>query len=165
MVFLLNKKTQSSVELIVILGISVTLISVLSILSYNYLTEGLERTTIRQITNSGNKIVQEIENKYYQSVGSFKKIEINLPNNVVNLTIEKVQDKDIYYLLFNYTEQGEHEVQTFFTENQNIVIGCKNCTEEEDRKYFNEENFGGLHILKILREEDKVSMEFVKQIN
>jgi hypothetical protein len=115
-------KAQSSLEYMLIVALTFTIIIPATYLFYNYSKDSSQEITDAQITKLGRNLVDSAEKIYYSGLGSKTTIDFNIPDGVTSAVI--IDGKE---LVFNITSTiGTTEI-VFFSA-VNVSTSPQYCT-------------------------------------
>ncbi len=83
------KKSQSSLEYLVVIGFTLLLLTPLSIMYLQYSQSSTEKIILEQVNQATSKIANAAQEMSYFGKPSKTTIAINFPNNINNIIIEK----------------------------------------------------------------------------
>ncbi len=103
------KRAQSALEYLMILALAMGIIVPITYMFFQYSSESNVQIIDVQVTQIGRNIIDTAESVYYSGEGSKIVLEINMPENVMAVSIMKNRE-----LVFNIiTELGETEIVFF----------------------------------------------------
>ena len=115
-----NRKSQSSLEYLLIVALTFAIIVPTTYLFYNYSKESSQEITDAQITKLGRSIVDSAESIFYSGQGSKTVLELNVPENVYSAQIIDGRE-----LVFNVTTTfGISEIVFFSSVNMSTPSSC-----------------------------------------
>ena len=117
-----NRSGKSSMEYLLIVGLTFAIIVPTTFLFYNYSRESSQEIIDAQITKIGRTIVDSAETIFYSGVGSKMTMDLNMPDNIDTAEIIDGRELD-----FNTTATiGTSEV-VFFSSVNLTTPGGVNC--------------------------------------
>lgn len=128
------KKSQSSLEFLIIFGIALSMIIILSGIFFSYSSEASSSLSKDQINKIGNEIILNIDKIYF--LGSGNKITINtlFPDSINNISIYHMNISNgtgynqFDYLNISQITSNSQIVSNIFTANENYIrFNCENC--------------------------------------
>jgi uncharacterized protein (UPF0333 family) len=119
---LIFSKSQSSLEYLLIVALTLVLFVPTTYLFYNYSKESSQEISDAQIIQLGRNIVDSAESIFYTGQGSKTVIELNIPENVIGAVI--IDKKE---LVFNVTT-GYGISELVFFSSVNITGPPSSCT-------------------------------------
>ena len=167
------KKTQSSLEFLMIFGIGFTIILILSGIFFTYFNEEKDTLDSKHIENIGNEITKNVEKIYFLGTGNRITINTNFPDGIENITIVHKNNVNVGgelisydYLNVTYIIKKSVETQMFETKENYIRFNCSQCTHNtitnvsyfEDPSYFS----GGNKKIRVESKGDFVEISFVR---
>ena len=103
------KRAQSSLEYLMVIALAMGIIVPITYMFFQYSSESNVQIIDVQVTQIGRNIIDTAESVYYSGEGSKIVLEINMPENVMAVSIMKNRE-----LVFNIiTELGETEIVFF----------------------------------------------------
>ena len=116
-----TKRSQSSLEYLLVVALTFAIIVPTTYLFYNYSKESSHEITDAQVTRIGKSIVDTADTIFYSGEGSKTTLELNVPGNIDSVVI--IDGKE---LVFNITTNlGTSEV-VFFSSVNMTTLGS-NC--------------------------------------
>lgn len=166
-----TKKSQSSLEFLMIFGIAFTLILVMSTLFFGFFTG--EKTTLdtKHLEQIGLKIMTESEKVYFLGSGNKKTIKTDFPEGIKNISIRHYNQSSLSFDIFNITYMGDNGYYSLFFETQETYIrfNCSKCAHIIspliNYSYYNvSSDFSqGAKRIEIVSYGDYVSIDFIKE--
>lgn len=129
----MKKKSQASLEFLTILGISLTLIAILSAIFIGYSNSAKQGLDKEQIENIGEELISNIERIYFQGNGNRVTQRSNFPSNILNFTIFHRNvtlsgvPTMIDYINITYNDDGFLNDLIFYPLETFIRIQCDKC--------------------------------------
>lgn len=115
------KRSQSSLEYLLVVALTFAIIVPTTYLFYNYSRESTQEIADAQVTKIGKSIVDAAETIFYSGEGSKTTLELNIPDNVDSVIVIDGRE-----LVFNITASfGTSEI-VFFSAVNISTIGS-NC--------------------------------------
>ncbi len=172
----MSKKSQSSLEFLIIFGVGFFMIIVLSGVFLSYSTGAKSSLDKSQIENIGNGIMENVEKIYFMGDGNRVTYNVNFPEGIKNMSIYHMNlsnsTDDIYfdYLNISYYYEGSGEISNIFTTNENYIrFNCSRCyhgpiINGSGVSYFNytSDFAGGPKKIRIYSMGDYVNIEFIR---
>ena len=116
-----SSKSQASLEYLLIISLTLGIIVPTTYMFYNYSKASSQELVDAQLVKLGRTLIDTSETIFYTGEGSKTVLEINVPDNVVN-----VQIFDGRELVFNITTNfGDEEI--VFISNVNLSTTGSNC--------------------------------------
>lgn len=115
-------KSQSSLEYLLVVALTLAIIVPTTYLFYNYSKESSQEITDSRITNLGRGIVDTAESIFYSGQGSKATVELDVPDNIASAIIIDGRE-----LVFNATtDLGVSEI-VFFS-SVNMTAAALDCS-------------------------------------
>ncbi len=173
--YLLKKKSQASLEMLLIFGITFTVILILGGIFFNYSTGAKNTLDEKQLEKTGNELITNIEKIYFLGNNNMITFSANFPEGIDNFTIVHKNTTDgttnfeYDYLNISYISDKEI-IDTIFTSNENYIrFNCSKCYHTTNINgsyisYFNSSDFsGGAKRIKIQSKGDYIQLDFIKE--
>jgi len=90
-----NRKSQSSLEYLLVVALTFAIIVPITYLFYNYSKESSQEINDAQVTKLGRSIVDAAESIFYSGQGSKTTIELIIPDNVQSVVI--IDNREIVF--------------------------------------------------------------------
>ena len=141
----MEKKSQSSMEFLIIFGISLLFIFLISMLFFNFILGSKENFDKKQIDLIMTNLMSNIEKIYFQGIGNRMTYEFNMPDGLQNMYIKHYRNHTVDIdsvptnisfdvLVLNFTSSTLEQNLLFYepnaiTQNSFILFNCtRNCT-------------------------------------
>ena len=167
---MLKKKSQSSLEFLMIFGIGFTIILILSAIFFNYFNAEKNSLDNKHISNLGNQLMQNTEKIYFLGAGNRVTINTNFPEQIKNMNVVHknnvtVDGKQTSFDYLNITMNNN--VTHIFTANENYIrFNCGDCYHNltNNISYVNDSSFltAGRKKIRIENRGDFVEISFVR---
>lgn len=105
----MRKKSQSAVEYLIIIGLSLGLILPTTYLFFRYSAQSKEQIIDSQINQAGNSIIDTAEIVYFSGKDSKIILELNIPKGIENVNI--IGSRELVFT--RVSEIGENEMVFF----------------------------------------------------
>lgn len=116
---IIKKNTQSSVEYLILFGITISIITILfSFFNQNY-SRSIDEINRKKIENIQSEISKQIEKVYYTDEGSKRTISLNFPNVVNNLSVREIPKGKV--LVISY-RNSNRDIYSYFGPQQNFIL-------------------------------------------
>lgn len=170
-----NKKNQSSLEFLIIFGISFAIILMLGGIFFSYSNGAKNTLDQKQIDKVGNEIISNIEKIYFLGNNNMITMGFKLPEGIENISILhlNISDGTTYntydYLNISYMSENLIVDSLFTTKENYIYFNCTNCTHSVNlngnyTSYYNSYDYtGGTKLMKIQSKGDYVTIDFVRE--
>lgn len=110
----MEKKSQSSIEYMVIVAFGLFVLIPVIIMFYTYSESASSDVSLIRLNNIGTTIINNAESIYYLGEPSRVTIKVNFPNGVEGITTKSIEQ--VHELIFNVTGASE----LAFSSNVNI---------------------------------------------
>jgi hypothetical protein len=169
-----NKYAQSSLEFLIIFGISFAIIAIIGGLFYSYFDVEKKTLDNEQLQKIGDEMVNYVEKVYFLGDGNRLTIDTKFPKGIKNITIHHLinhtlsdgTNASFEYLniTFYHSDQIVHNI--FSPAETYIRFNCTNCTHNSSTNisYFDADDYAEGH--KKIRFESKgdwVAINFPKK--
>ena len=114
------KKSQSSLEYMLVIAITFAIIVPTTYLFYSYSKGSSEEIKDSQIINIGNIIIDTAQTIFYSGQGSKATLELNVPDNIESATI--IDSRELVFKLI--TSVGVSDIVFFSTSVKLTTSGC-----------------------------------------
>jgi hypothetical protein len=148
----INRKAQSGVEYMAVIGIALLVLTAGTLILANYSNSINDQVISNQLSIIGNTIMNSAESMYVLGNESWMTIEFNLPNVINTVSINGNQD----FVFSFYNSVGVSNV-VFFSDKFNISNGTYPC----DPKYCDVALVAGINRVKIKSEGEYVTIKKV----
>lgn len=134
------KKSQSSMEFLIILGIAFTFIILLGGIFISYSNSSQKNLNSDQIEKIGDELIAEIEKIYFRGSGNKIQYKANFPNDITNMTLHHRINGANNFTYLNITQIGDgQEVSHIFLPEENYIkFVCLNCSNPTPTDFSNE---------------------------
>ena len=169
------KKSQISVEYLIIFGISLTVILILVGVFFNYSDEVSKKLDEDFLETFSSNLIQNVEKIHFLGIGNKMTLKVSFPSNVINITFEETittQNGENFitnYINITYLSTKGQNSLIRQTNSNFIKVGCSNecITINKANKnisyYDNIEVLnGGPKQIKIENKGDFVSVDFYR---
>lgn len=164
------KKSQSSLEFLIIFGIAFTLILILSAIFISYSAESKKELDRSQISQIGTQLMINVEKIYFLGDGNKITMVTNFPDNINNLSIHHSQNPDtgenFDYLVFSLGVENNSDDHVFMPNDLYIRFNCTDCRHDytSNVSYYNDTSMfsGGKKRIKLESVGDYVNIGFVR---
>lgn len=160
----MSKKSQGSLEFLIILGIGFLIIAILGSIFFNFFIGEKKTLDSKHIDNIGLEIMSNIDRVYFMGIGNRVTVETIFPEGIENISIHHFTDYD--YL--NITFIGNKIVQHKIYEPSEIYIrfNCSECKHNytTNISYFNDSSLfsKGNKRIRIDGKKDFVEISFTR---
>ncbi|MDA3855803.1 MAG: hypothetical protein PF569_06070 [Candidatus Woesearchaeota archaeon] len=166
-----KKKSQSSLEFLIIFGIAFTLILVMGALFYGFFTG--EKTTLdtKHLEQIGLKIMTESEKVYFLGNGNKKTISTDFPEGITNISIIHYNQSSLSFDILEISYYGDKDIYSLYFQPQEeyVRFNCTKCTHvtslAKNYSYYNQSSdfSQGAKRIEVRSLGDYVSIDFVKE--
>lgn len=111
------KKSQSALEYLLIIALTLGLIIPTSYLFFKFSTKSNDEIIDAQVTQIGNALVETAETVFFSGEGSKIVLDVNIPKNVIDVKI--LSSRELVFKMLS--EAGERELVFFSAENVPII--------------------------------------------
>lgn len=166
-----KKKSQSSLEFLMIFGIGFTIILILAGIFFSYFNGEKNTLDSKHLDNIGNEIIQNVEKIYFLGSGNRITINTNFPSGIDRIGIRHYENITVnsQQISFDYLEILTITNETLmFNPNEHYVrFNCSECYYDTslNLSYFNDTSIysGGNKKIRIESKEDFVDISFVRE--
>lgn len=166
-----KKKSQSSLEFMMIFGIGFVIIIMLSGIFFTYFNSEKQSLDHKHLENIGNEIIMNVEKIYFLGNGNRVTINTNFPEGIQNITIKHYENVNIngkntsFDYLFITTV--ENETMNFNPYENYIRFNCVDCEHRpaENISFYNDTSIfsGGNKKIRIESKGDLVELSFIRE--
>ncbi len=158
----MKKKSQSSLEFLIILGIGFFFIAILGGVFLQLYNQESDKLDSEQIQNIGDQLISTAEKVYFRGIGNKITVSANFPEEIENMSIHRIEDNVTY---LNFTGYSNQQLISFIflTNSPDVRINCTNCFHSENVSWYSEIDFnGGPKRIAVQSMGDWVSIDFAK---
>lgn len=105
------KKAQSSVEFLLIISLAMFLLIPALALFSDFIQKATGDVVINSVDDIGNTLVSNVQSVYFHGPGAMLVIDINMPENVYNMSIE-----EDHFLVITTSVQGKQADHLFYSD-------------------------------------------------
>ncbi len=135
----MKKKSQSSLEFLLIFGIGFFLILLMGGVFFTFSSEAKQNLDRKQLTKISNDIMTNIENVYFLGNGNRITMDVNMPEGIENITIHhyNVSGDSYDYLNFSFYLNQKFVSEIIIPKETYIKFDCSDCSKlNENLSYF-----------------------------
>jgi len=178
----MKRKSQSSLEFLIIFGIGFIFIILLGAIFFNYSSDAQKSLDKKQIEKFTTEIINNVEKIYFLGSGNRVTIKTNFPDGIINFTIvhKNVSDPNNagQFLQFDYIDIETYPkvpkslndtIHYIFEANKEYIrFNCTECYQTTNvggnwSSYFNTSDFGpGFKDIKVENLGSFISIDFYK---
>ncbi len=159
------KKAQISLEYITIIGIALTLTTIIASLFFSFSSYQKDDLDSKQIDSIFNDVITTSEEIYFRGSGNKVQIKAQFPENIENISIVYDNSGSVNFTYINITTIGEElSRSSLYETSQNyIFLNCSDCTHNGNVAYYSRDQFSaGPKTLSIRSIGDQVLIDFVR---
>ncbi len=130
----MGDRGQASVEFLMVIGVGMLLLLPATILFLQYSQSSSDDLKFGQLVRMGNEMVNNAERVYYYSDPSKIEIDVVMPPDMVNLTIDSDWASRVNLISFYIKSKGTVQPITFFSRiNVNATVEARDLTPGRKR--------------------------------